>query len=220
LLYFSLLQQICPVCSAYYLPLYYQILGASATGSGVRNIAFSLGGAGMSVVSGFLVSKTKEYRPIMWIAYAIFTLGYGLMITLDSHSNTAKKELYPLVASLGIGCLFQTPLIGLQAAMPLKDMATSTGAFTLIRTLGGTIGISIGQAIFSSTLTPRLAKIPSFSLQASGSALAEAVPTLKDIPDATERAAVIQAFAKSISDIWIVMTPMAGVGFLLGKYFL
>jgi hypothetical protein len=60
------------------------------------------------------------------------------------------KVVYPLIAALGIGGLFQTPLIGLQAAMPLKDMATSTAAFGFIRTLGGTVGISIGQAIFSS----------------------------------------------------------------------
>lgn len=33
--------------------------------------------------------------------------------------------------------------------MPLKDMATSTAAMVLIRTIGGTIGISIGQAIWS-----------------------------------------------------------------------
>ena len=44
--------------------------------------------------------------------------------------------------------------------MPLKDMATSTGAFVLIRMLGGTIGISIGDAIYSSELIKRLRKIP------------------------------------------------------------
>lgn len=62
---------------------------------------------------------------------------------------SAVKEIFPLIAGAGLGCLFQTPLIGLQAAMPLKDMATSTGAFGFLRTLGGTIGITIGEAIFS-----------------------------------------------------------------------
>lgn len=58
--------------------------------------------------------------------------------------------LYPFVCSIGLGCLFQVgvairvilpvypsslqaPLIGLQAAMPLKDMATSTSTFGLLR---------------------------------------------------------------------------------------
>lgn len=63
----------------------------------------------------------------------------------------AEKVLFPLVAALGLGNLFQVrvislcgatftelvqvPLIGLQAAMPLQDMATSTAAFTFIRYL-------------------------------------------------------------------------------------
>ncbi|KAJ3863474.1 MFS general substrate transporter [Lentinula novae-zelandiae] len=209
------LHAICFFQGAYYLPLYYQILGASATGSGVRMLPFSLGSAFMSAISGIVVSKTREYRLVMWISWAIFVVGYGLMTMLDSHSNTAMKELYPFVAAIGIGCLFQTPLIALQAAMPLKDMATSTGAFGFIRTLGGTVGISVGQVIFSSTLSPRLAKIPNISIDTSSAALAESVTNLKNIPDATTRVAVIQAYSKSISSIWVVCTPIAGIGFLL-----
>jgi hypothetical protein len=60
------------------------------------------------------------------------------------------KEIFPLIAAIGAGGMFQPPLIALQAAMPLKDMATSTAAFGFIRTLAGTVGISIGQAIFTS----------------------------------------------------------------------
>lgn len=63
---------------------------------------------------------------------------------------SAEQVLYLLVASLGVGILFQAPLIAVQAAMPHKEMATSTATFGLIRTLGGTIGISVGQAILSS----------------------------------------------------------------------
>ncbi|KAJ3744807.1 MFS general substrate transporter [Lentinula detonsa] len=211
----AFLHAICFFQGAYYLPLFYQILGASATGSGVRMLPFSLGSALTSALSGVVVSRTKEYRLVMWLSWAIFVVGYGLMTMLDSHSNTAMKELYPFVAAIGIGCLFQTPLIALQAAMPLRDMATSTGAFGFIRTLGGTVGISVGQVIFSSTLSPRLAKIPNISIDTSSAALAESVTSLKDIPDATTRAAVIQAYAKSITSIWVVCTPIAGVGFLL-----
>lgn len=44
--------------------------------------------------------------------------------------------------------------------MPIKDMATSTAAFGFTRTLSGTIGISIGNAIYSSELARRLPRIP------------------------------------------------------------
>lgn len=63
---------------------------------------------------------------------------------------SAVQEVYPLLAGLGLGGLFFPPLIALQAAMPGKDMATSTATLGLLRQLGSTIGVSIGQAIWSS----------------------------------------------------------------------
>lgn len=63
-----------------------------------------------------------------------------------------KQILYLLVAAIGTGCLFQTPMIGkgavvrvevtsnpvdvslgVQAAMPVKDMATATATMGMIR---------------------------------------------------------------------------------------
>lgn len=77
------------------------------------------------------MTRYGEYRLVMWTGWAIFLLGYGLMIQLDDTANMyvlasiilsvisshwltiqllecrAEKVLYPLVASVGIGCLFQ-----------------------------------------------------------------------------------------------------------------
>ncbi|KAG7447925.1 MFS general substrate transporter [Guyanagaster necrorhizus] len=200
---------------AYYLPVYFQILGSSATGAGVRMLPFSLGSSIASASMGYLVSHTGEYRPVLWISWTLFTLGYGLMIMLDSYSNTAEKILFPLIAALGLGTMFQVPLIALQAAMPLKDMATSTAAFGFIRTLGGTVGISVGEVVFSSTLTKRLAKIPNAESALPSGSLSESVRQLKDIANTQLRAEIIQAYSRSISSIWLVHTPICGVGFLL-----
>ncbi|KAG5638269.1 hypothetical protein H0H81_000914 [Sphagnurus paluster] len=99
--------------------------------------------------------------------------------------------------------------------MPMKDMATSTSTFGFIRTLGGTVGISIGQAIFGSTVTKKIAKIPNVTLDTSPGVLSASVRKLKDIPDPTTRAAVINAYARSISTIWLVMMPIVVVSFVL-----
>ncbi|KAG6918133.1 hypothetical protein DXG01_016322 [Tephrocybe rancida] len=200
---------------AYYLPVYYQVFGASATKAGVEMLPFSLGSAITSAIGGIIVTRTGQYRPTLWIAYALFAIGMGLMIMLDGSSSQAEKVIFPLIAALGLGSLFQTPLIGLQAAMPIKDMATSTATFGFIRTLGGTVGISIGQAIFTSTVRKKLAKIPNLTLDTSPGALSQSVRQLKNIPDPTTRAAVIDAYARSISTIWLVMTPIIGASFVM-----
>jgi hypothetical protein len=98
-------------------------------------LPYSLGCSLTSAISGVVVSKTGSYRPMIIGAFAIFTLGMGLMYRLDSFSSIAEQVVYPLIAALGLGCLFQVPLIGLQAAMPIKDMATSTSTFGFIRYL-------------------------------------------------------------------------------------
>ncbi|TRM62610.1 major facilitator superfamily domain-containing protein [Schizophyllum amplum] len=200
---------------AYYLPLYYQILGSSATGAGVRMIPFSLGAALISAASGIIVSKTGDYRWLMMITYAVFCLGYGLMTMLDDTSSNAVKEILPLIAALGLGANFQTPLIALQAAMPIKDMATSTGAFAFIRTIGGTVGVSIGQTIFTSTLNRRLKSIPDVPFSGSASSYIEAVRQLKNIEDPTLRQTIIHAFSRAVSTIWVASTPMVGVAFIM-----
>jgi hypothetical protein len=50
-------------------------------------LPFSLGAALFSAVAGVIVTKTGSYRPIIWVSLVVFTLGYGLMYTLDSRSN-------------------------------------------------------------------------------------------------------------------------------------
>jgi hypothetical protein len=50
-------------------------------------IPFSLGGAMISAISGMIVARTGQYRIVMQVAFAIFTLGMGLMTRLDAFSN-------------------------------------------------------------------------------------------------------------------------------------
>ncbi|KAI0798031.1 MFS general substrate transporter [Abortiporus biennis] len=200
---------------AYYLPEYFQVLGSSATGAGVKMLPYSLGAAGFSAISGQIVTRTGRWRPVMWFAWTIIVLGYGLMIQLDDTSNTAEKALYLLISALGIGCLFQTPLIGLQAAMPLKDMATSTATFGLLRSLGGTVGISVGQAIISSFLRRKVTKIPGLDIDTSAANLNQMVRQIKNIPDPTIRTALMHAYTTSINKIWLICTPILGVGLIL-----
>jgi EmrB/QacA subfamily drug resistance transporter len=200
---------------AFYLPLYFQVLGSSATGAGVRMIPFSLGASLSSVISGVLCTRTGTYRGIIWFAFATMVLGWGLMTTLDDHSDTVKKVFYPLITALGVGCLFQIPLIALQAAMPIKDMATSTAAFGFLRTMGGTVGIAIGQALYSSILKRKINKIPGLSgYDTSPGALSESVRTLQRLPQ-PERGEIIHAYTKSLAAIWVFNTPIVGVGFIM-----
>lgn len=52
-------------------------------------LPFSLGGALLALVSGQILSRYRQItvRGIMFFAWTLITLGFGLMISLDDHSN-------------------------------------------------------------------------------------------------------------------------------------
>jgi MFS family permease len=140
------------VCGAYYLPVYYQVLGSTATAAGIMMLAFSVSASISSALAGLAISVTGDYRRVIWAAWAITLLGYGLMIALDDTSSIGKRVGYPLIAGIGLGPLFEVPMIAMQAAMPIKHMATSVAAYSFIRTMGSTVGVSVGQTIFTSVV--------------------------------------------------------------------
>ena len=81
------------------------VLGASATGAGIkcllysysqtsglltftfRSLSFILGSSSFSIISGFVTSKMGRNRPAIWFGSTLFTIGLGLMITLDYNSS-------------------------------------------------------------------------------------------------------------------------------------
>jgi len=52
------------------------------------------------------------------------------------------QEGLQVVTAVGIGLSLSTPILILQAAMPLKEMAAATSAWQLTRALGGSIGMT------------------------------------------------------------------------------
>jgi cyanate permease len=62
--------------ASYYLPNYFQVLGASATNSGIRLIPFSLGASIFAILGGQIVSRTGKYRPTIWASWVMMTLAY------------------------------------------------------------------------------------------------------------------------------------------------
>lgn len=200
--------------ASFYLPVYYQVLGASATKAGIQILPYSLGSSVISLIVGFLIAKTGEVRSVIWISYFLMTLGYGLMILLDESSSLAVQVITPLVAGFGVGGLFFPPLILMQAAMPIKDMATTTATTGLIRQLGSTVGVSVGQTIWSSELRKRLSSITT-TLDLSSANIAESIRQINTLMPLSLRKEVQHAYTTSISTIWVVDTPIIGVCFVL-----
>lgn len=83
------------------------------------------------------------------------------------------------------------------------------------RTLGGTIGISIGDTIFTTELSKRLARIPNLaSAGVSAAGTVSSFAGLSQIQPPDLRQQVLHAYTRSLSTIWIVSVPLAFFGLL------
>ncbi|TIA87123.1 hypothetical protein E3P99_03372 [Wallemia hederae] len=199
--------------ASYFLPVYFQVSNeASALDSGIQLLPFTLGASVVSIIAGLTVARFKKYRLIIWVSWTIQVLGYGLMTSLRNDSNRAKQVLYLLVAALGVGGLFQTPLLAMQAAVPIKDMAQSTGAYVFVRSLGGCIGISVGGVMMSTISQKKLRKIPNIGSLANLST--EDITRIKHIQPDSLKLQIQAAWARGVSSFFILAVVLAACGLL------
>ncbi|KAK4703919.1 hypothetical protein P7C70_g2297, partial [Phenoliferia sp. Uapishka_3] len=180
---------------------------------------FFIVGGTVCVLLGFSFGETNWNTPQ---TISLLTIGGLLLVSAAFwETYTSRSPIIPprlFKAAVGVGSLFQVPLVALQASVPIADMTTATASLGLVRQLGGTIGISIGGAIYASELKQRLVGISGYTLADAGSAIAGNVEGLSKLEPIELRNQVLHAFTRSISTIWIVTAPLVTVGFILSLF--
>nr|GAT60011.1 MFS general substrate transporter [Mycena chlorophos] len=201
------------MCTTFYLPVVFQgVNGNSVLVSGLKMFPVALGGTLTSMIIGPLVTRTKRTKPYIIIGTVMMTIGAGLLVILNENSSLGQEMGFTLIQGMGTGFLFQPPLIALQAAMPLKDMAACTGAFYLVRILGTTIGVAIGGVAFQTDLANRLHKIVALTGTSTEQSILQGDYTdIRHITPDPLRLEVITALSRSLRTIFIMLTPMAFV---------
>ncbi|KAF7336497.1 MFS general substrate transporter [Mycena sanguinolenta] len=205
------------MCTNFYLPVVFQgVNGDSALRSGLKMFPIAVGGSIVTVIVGPLVTATKLTRPFIWTGTVVMTIGAGLLVSLNEKSNLGKELGFTLVQGIGAGFLFQPPMIALQAAMPLKDLAAVTGAYYLVRTLGTSMGVSLGGVAFQSQLSIRLRAIPAIAgTQTQANILQGNYKDINLIDPPELRQQVIVALSRSLRTIFMIIVPLCGTTFLL-----
>ena len=111
----------------YYLAFYFQaVKGTTAEGSGIRSIPYLISITLAAMTSGLLVSLLGVYAPFIWAGTAIFTIGCGMLYTLDVGSTLGEWFGYELIAGIGVGACFQVPIIAVQVVLSTEDMPTGS----------------------------------------------------------------------------------------------
>lgn len=149
----------------------------------------------------------------------LVTLGFGLFIYLDSDFSLAQIVVFQVIAGIGVGLVFQSPLIALQSLIEPEQVATATATFGFVRNVGCAISVVLGGVVFqngmqSQSESLRLALGSPIAEDFSGGSAGANVGLLSTLQPA-QLQVVRDAYAKSLRGIWILYTCIAGVGLLV-----
>lgn len=144
----------------YYLPLYFQaVLGVGPMLSGVYLLPFILSLTVFSAATGIYIQKTGKYTSSIYVGLTLLTLGTGLFINLGFETDWPRLISFQLVAGIGVGLVFEGPLLAIQASVAPTDVATVTATMSFIRTLSTAISIVVGGVTFQNQVSKNMAKL-------------------------------------------------------------
>jgi EmrB/QacA subfamily drug resistance transporter len=189
-----------------YLPTFLQVAnGASASNSGLLITPVMAGLLSASIIAGQIITRTGRYRVFPILGMAVASVGLFLLSTLDVGSSRLVSGAYMFVLGAGIGLVMQVMVLAVQNEAPIADMGVATSTVTFFRTIGGSVGVSIFGAVFTSRLTHLL-----------GSAVPQNLTpaAINQLP-LEQRAQTASAFADSITTVFLWALPLVLLGWVL-----
>ncbi len=137
-----------------YLPYFVQdVLGKSATNSGVILTPMMLGFMVSSIVGGQLLSRTGKYKIMALVGFAVASVGMFLLaqMTVSTSDNELLRNM--VVTGLGIGVMMSLFTIVVQNAFSIKQIGEVTGTLSFFRAMGSTIGLAALGSVLTNAFT-------------------------------------------------------------------
>jgi EmrB/QacA subfamily drug resistance transporter len=204
-----------------YLPTFLQVVqGVSPTMSGVHMLPMVLGLLLSSTLSGQIVSRTGRWKVFPVAGTGITALGLLLLHQLDENSSTGEMSGFFFVFGLGLGLVMQVLVLIVQNAVSYEDLGVATSGATFFRSIGASFGVAIFGTIFANRLGDKLTDALSGTQLPPGVSVGalESDPRGIDALPAALRPSAVQAYASSITDVFLYAAPVALVGFVLAWF--
>jgi EmrB/QacA subfamily drug resistance transporter len=216
----SLLSGIAMFASILYIPEYQQVVrGFSPTKSGLMTMPLVMGLLVTSIISGRLITRWGRYRAFPIIGTLVLTFGLWLFSHITLTTSEWVIGVWMAIVGAGLGLFMQVMTLAIQNSVERSELGTATSTATFFRSLGS----SFGGALFGAILTSRLAHHLSQSLpgQAANPAFSRNIQSgginIHKLPP-TISADILQAFAHSFHDMFLLAIPFALLAFVAALF--
>ncbi|WP_406862725.1 MDR family MFS transporter [Streptomyces sp. HUAS MG47] len=136
-----------------YLPQYLQFVsGRTSTASGLLLLPMMLAMVAVQVTTGRIIGRTGRHRIHPILGGALMTAGGLALLLLDVDTPTALASALTVPVGAGLGFLMQSTMLITMSSAPPRDMGAASGTVTLVRTIGGSLGVAVLGALFTARL--------------------------------------------------------------------
>jgi EmrB/QacA subfamily drug resistance transporter len=189
-----------------YLPTFLQIAnGASASNSGLLLVPLFFGVFGSSIVAGQVISRTGRWRRFPILGCGMTTVGMYLLSTLDTETSRFKSGFYMAIVGIGVGMVMQVLVLATQNEAPVEDLGVATSTVSFSRAVGGSVGVALFGALFSSRITELLGKAAKLDVTPE---------MIRKLPH-VQQVVTAEAFSDAITHVFLFAVPLLVVAFVL-----
>jgi EmrB/QacA subfamily drug resistance transporter len=200
-----------------FLPIYLQaVKGLSATQSGLSILPLVVGIFTTSIGGGQIMSRTGRYKwmPITGAAVVGCALFAFSKLQVDTPYYVVALIMYAF--GMGLGFTMQVVVTAVQNSVDRRNMGVATASVTFFRSMGGAIGTALLGAILNIRLKHHLSEIVGAAQGhvPPGAIQTNDVTAIKALPEPI-KSWVLEAFTRSIDDVFLVGVPFMAVAFVI-----
>jgi EmrB/QacA subfamily drug resistance transporter len=106
-----------------------------------------------STGSGQLITRYGRWKPYIVAGALMITGGLALMATVDHTTPVPRIGAFLVVIGLGLGLTMQNLVLAVQNTVDVKDVGASSALVAFLRSLGGTVGVTVLGVVLSNRVT-------------------------------------------------------------------
>lgn len=216
----ALIMGVCTTGVLTFVALFLQVINNdSPTVAGLSLLPLMVGLLFVSIVTGWLITKTGRYKIFPIIGLAVAAVGLVLLSRLDEKTTVLERDLYMTVIGIGMGMVMQVLTVSVQNSVERKDLGAATAVNPFARAMGG----AFGTTLFGALLANQVARSVTRSL--NGQPLPDGykpteLPTVSAVHSWPAPTQVIysHAFADALSVMCLTAAGFVVVAFILSLF--
>jgi EmrB/QacA subfamily drug resistance transporter len=143
-----------------YIPLFAQdVLGRSATNSGIILTPMILTLVVVSIINGQIMSRTGKYKAVAVFGMAAITIAFLWLSMVGIHTTNEQLVVRMIIAGLGLGIGMPVFNLVVQNAFDHSKLGVATSSVQLARSIGSTVGVAIMGSIMNNSLAHHLSEV-------------------------------------------------------------